>query len=147
MKMHDENSKISYERVLTAIVIVMCAFIVGYNVFYNPALEVVEFNATDKYTKTEVNENKQDSYGNEFSVTSSNKDLSDSEDIKYPININTATVEELSEGLDGIGEAMATRIVNYRDEIGGFSDINQLLDVQGIGEKKFDNIKNYVTVE
>lgn len=145
--MHDEDSKISYERILTVIVIMMCAFIVGYNVFYNPSLEIVEFNATDRYMKTEVNEIKQDSYEDEFSITSSSEDLSYNTDITYPININTATVEELSEGLDGIGEAIATKIINYRDEIGGFNDINQLLDVQGIGEKKFDSIKNYVTVE
>lgn len=61
------------------------------------------------------------------------------------IDINTASAEELML-LDGIGEATAARITDYRARHGGFDDITQLLDVSGIGEKTLDNIKPYITI-
>ena len=63
----------------------------------------------------------------------------------YPININTATVSELVL-LDGIGEVIANRIVEYRTENGAFSSIEELKEVSGIGDVKFNNIKEKITV-
>ena len=62
------------------------------------------------------------------------------------ININTATAEEL-QLLDGIGETMAQRIIDYRNTNGNFKSIEELMNVTGIGEKKFNNIKDFITVE
>ncbi len=68
------------------------------------------------------------------------------ENIGDKININTATVSELML-LDGIGEAMAQRIIDKRDELGEFSAIEDILSVDGIGKNTFEGIKNYITVE
>lgn len=62
------------------------------------------------------------------------------------ININTATIEQL-QLLPGIGESLAQRIIDYRNHNGDFSTIDELMHVSGIGEKKFDSIKNYVIVD
>ena len=62
------------------------------------------------------------------------------------VNINTATQEELMT-IDGIGETYAERIIELRERIGGFTSVEQLLEVEGISHKKLDRIRNYITVE
>ena len=62
-----------------------------------------------------------------------------------PININTASKDELVK-LPGIGEAMAERIVLYRDENGPFASVDQLTNVKGIGKKKLERIAPVCTV-
>lgn len=66
------------------------------------------------------------------------------EDI-FPIDINTADKEALME-LKGIGEATAEKIIRYRQENGGFSSVEELLSVNGIGEKKLADIRDYIYV-
>lgn len=66
-------------------------------------------------------------------------------DFVNSININTADVR-LLDTLDGIGEEMAKRIVTYRTKNGNFEVIEDIMKVDGIGQKKFDAIKDYITV-
>jgi competence protein ComEA len=61
------------------------------------------------------------------------------------ININTSSAREL-ESLDGIGPVLAERIVGYRKNNGFFDKIEGIKNVPGIGEKKFDAIKEMITV-
>lgn len=62
------------------------------------------------------------------------------------ININTATADELSAFLPGIGDVKAQRIVAYRETAGGFDSVDELLNVKGIGEKTLENIRPYCRV-
>ncbi len=62
-----------------------------------------------------------------------------------PVNINTAPVEVLVE-LDNIGETLAQRIVDYRQEK-PFESIQEITEVSGIGEGTFQSIKDDITVE
>ncbi len=62
------------------------------------------------------------------------------------ININTASVNELCT-LKGIGGAIAGRIVKYREEHGKFISVEDLLGVNGIGEKKLDAIRDFICAE
>lgn len=61
------------------------------------------------------------------------------------IDINTATHAELVT-LPGIGDVLAQRIIDYRDAHGAFSAPEELLSVNGIGEKKLEAILNLITV-
>jgi len=61
------------------------------------------------------------------------------------VNINSATEEQLI-NLPGIGPGTAKKIIDYRNTHGRFSTLEDLLKVKGIGEKKFAQIKNYLTV-
>ncbi|MFH1665223.1 MAG: helix-hairpin-helix domain-containing protein [Candidatus Omnitrophota bacterium] len=59
------------------------------------------------------------------------------------VDINTATAEQISV-IPGIGETLAARIVEYRQNTGHFRGKEDLLKVKGIGEKKLEKIKEYV---
>lgn len=61
------------------------------------------------------------------------------------ININTATVEQF-QNLPGIGSSIAQEIINYRHEHGPFQKVEDIMQVKGIGEKKFEKIKDLITV-
>ena len=61
------------------------------------------------------------------------------------VNINTATQTEL-ETLPGIGPSLALKIINYRNENGKFSSIDEIKNVSGIGDAKFENMKSLITV-
>lgn len=60
------------------------------------------------------------------------------------VNINTASQEEL-ESLPGIGPALATQIIAYRDANGAFKKIEDLIDVPGIGPKTFEKVKDLIS--
>lgn len=62
------------------------------------------------------------------------------------LNLNAATAEELRE-LPGIGETLAARIVDYRAQAGGFAHIDELTEVEGIGNVKFEAIRDLICVE
>jgi competence protein ComEA len=61
------------------------------------------------------------------------------------VNINSATAEEL-ETLPGIGEVLAATIIQYREEHGPFTSVDQLVDVSGIGEVTLEELRDHVTV-
>ena len=61
------------------------------------------------------------------------------------ININTATVEDLSK-LNGIGESKAKNIIDYRNKNGKFNKIEDIMNVTGIGEAAYNKIKENITV-
>ena len=64
----------------------------------------------------------------------------------YKTNINTADFDELCK-LKGIGEVTAQRIIDYRNEYGAFTAIEDLLFITGIGEKTLEQFKNSICIE
>ncbi len=61
------------------------------------------------------------------------------------VNLNTATAEQL-ESLPGIGPVSARNILEYRNKVGKFNRIEEIINIKGIGEKKFLKIKDRLTV-
>ena len=70
---------------------------------------------------------------------------SNNKGVNKKVNINTANQSEL-ETLPGIGESIAGRIIEYREQNGKFQKIEDLQNVKGIGDSKFAKIKELVTV-
>ena len=62
-----------------------------------------------------------------------------------PVNLNTATVEQLAT-IPGVGPKMAERIIDYRQKNGGFKKVEDLMNVSGVGEKSFLKMKPLITV-
>ncbi len=137
-------------RYLIVIAAVLCALIIGYNAFYVPDVSLSGITVSTDESSPSSNEeyiprvpaasgaviNSSSSAASQAARNSSNG----------KININTATAQQLSDGLDGIGEVMAQRIVDYREKNGGFKSIDQLKNVSGIGDKTFAKLQNSVTI-
>lgn len=79
------------------------------------------------------------------STIESNKKKETINNVPIIVNINSATKEELMT-LSGIGEAKADEIITYRNVNGNFNNIEDILNVKGIGESIFDKIKDKITV-
>ena len=62
-----------------------------------------------------------------------------------PVDLNTADAAAL-EALPGVGPALAAAIIQHRDQIGGFTSVDQLADVRGIGAAKLEQLRPLVTV-
>ncbi|MFJ5259690.1 helix-hairpin-helix domain-containing protein [Streptomyces sp. NPDC088387] len=60
-----------------------------------------------------------------------------------PVSLNTATVEQL-DTLPGVGPVLARHIIDYRTQHGGFRSVDELRDVNGIGDRRFADLRNLV---
>ena len=81
----------------------------------------------------------------EPSKTDETESTSDNSLNSEKIDLNTATKEQLMT-VPGIGETYALRILEYREEVGGFWNINQLREVKGVGDKRYAQWAPYFTI-
>lgn len=77
--------------------------------------------------------------------TAASVETTGAEEVSFPLDINQADSQAL-QALPGIGEVLAGRIIAYRDENGPFSSPDQLMNVEGIGEKRLEAILDYITI-
>lgn len=115
---------------------IICAVLIGYNVFYQPQAQEIKY---IPYTSSEIAELSEGSAVSGFDTVNDHFNGG-------RLNINLATETELAENLDGISTSLAKRIIEYRTQNGNFSDISDIMKVKGIGEKKFQNIKSKICV-
>mgnify|MGYP005830946963 CR=1 FL=1 len=78
-------------------------------------------------------------------IIEENNSSAETERKENKVNINTANVNEL-DNLPGIGPSLAQRIIEYREENGNFKSIEELQNVKGIGDAKYSDIKDNVTI-
>ena len=88
----------------------------------------ISINTVGKHTNNGNNSN------NNVNITKNNK-----------ININTANVSELKQ-ITGIGESIANKIIDYRENVGKFKKIEDIKEVKGIGDSKFESLKNKIAI-
>ena len=114
--------------ILIGVGFLLCAGIICYNVFFSPRIQMIA--------------------GDPSLVQQS-----DTEALKSPdgnrttgqIDLNMATKKEL-ESLPGVGEVIAQRILDYRNQNGMFETLEELKNVQGIGDKVFEELEPYITI-
>lgn len=125
-----KSKSIQAEKILISIGLLALGLIIVYNAFFIPDISPETINtgtiSSEKTTKT--------------------KNIK-SEFIKNgKVNINTADQETLAENIPNVGSKKAELIVAYREKCGKFSSTEELMNIKGIGQKFFNNIKDYVTV-
>lgn len=122
--------------ILSIITIVFCAFAGGFLFGRN-------FNRSDVIVSTP-----QDQTPDLISIQQDSTDVPESTTAPTEaklLDINTAEAADF-EALPGIGQVLAQRIVDYRDANGPFSSVADLVNVEGIGEKKLTALLDYITV-
>ena len=114
---------------------------------------VYSFDEVESFTETKEQEEieqeackNQNGIENDACIEDSTNDTSSSSVvISGKISLNTATLDELMM-LPGIGKAKAEAIIKYREEVGAFQNIEELKEVNGIGDAIFDDIKESITI-
>lgn len=150
MKNHQKESQkeIKSDKHQTRVLIAVALIILGV-VFFVIALnqpressetaarKTVKSSAVEKTTaKTE---NKAAAKNNVSAIKSTNKSVS------FPINLNTCSAEDLML-IDNVGETRANAIIAYREHLGGYTSVEQLKNISGIGDAVYASIAPYVTV-
>lgn len=126
--MDRESAQIKF---LMGVTLLLAALIVVYNAFYIP----------DAVSFTQISTD-----GSQSEELESGQTEKEEETNPGKVSINRADETEL-DTLPGIGPALAKAIVEYREENGGFSSLEELMEVPGIGEKKFAELKDLVSLE
>lgn len=104
----------------------MCALLIGFNAFYTHQEAPLEIIVTQSQEIPEV---------------STVKGLENGK-----VNINIADTDTLQKYLEGVGPAIARRIVEYRTQNGNFETVDDLKNVRGIGEATFEKLKDKICV-
>ena len=126
--MDRESAQIKF---LMGVTLLLAALIVVHNAFYIP----------DAVSFTQISTD-----GSQSEELESGQTEKDEETNLGKVPINRADETEL-DTLPGIGPALAKAIVEYREENGGFSSLEELMEVPGIGEKKFAELKDLISLE
>jgi comEA protein len=127
-------------RCLVVLAAVLCALLIGYNAFYVPDAPLSEPQVTaDVSSQSEA-------YVPHSARAGSSKSASSTKS-GGKVNINTASVSQLSQKLPGIGDGIARRIVSYREQHGLFRSVEDIRKVPGIGDKKYEKIKGLIAIK
>ena len=149
-----QSNGVRQSDVLVGVALLLIAAVFAYLGFSQPKVSndyTVEQTTAQVYSPefdTTVQDNSATSQyyeNNDYEVVNSTADNDDNISVSFPLNLNTCTKEELME-IDGIGEVRADAIIAYREKLGGYSSVEQLKDISGIGDKTFEKIAPYVTV-
>ncbi|MCI9272793.1 MAG: helix-hairpin-helix domain-containing protein [Clostridiales bacterium] len=118
------------ERLLLVAALILCAILVGYNAFYSPQASEPVIIYRDFSVESLSNEEYQPLPGESI----------------HRLNLNTASAEELAQHVPGIGDLLAQDIVEYREKHQGFQRLDELKNIEGIGDKTFEKMKPYLTL-
>ena len=137
------KSNLFEKIVLFCAFLIFAAIIVFFAVDYN---SVDENDSSDNVSLQYLTTSKADFNSSSNNISSVSGSTISSKPQVSVININTATKDEL-DTLPGIGPSKAEAIITYRETVGAFKTIEDIKNVKGIGDKTFENLKDYITVK
>lgn len=121
-----------------------------YALFKNRDEQIRKFKARSKFDSTSTQMFQTDSLKNSIAATHQTKSEKKGHTEQYnrdlKININTASIKELVQ-LPAIGPVKANKIIEYREKVGQFKHIQEIIAVKGIGQKTFEKIAPFITIE
>ncbi len=127
--------------IIVVLTVSICSFAIKPNINYVKSDEIAELHNwvddTDMWEKLNRIFSDRNTYENSSTQILTNFELI--------VNINTAGIDELCT-LPGIGESLAGEIIKYREKYGGFKKIEDLMKVSGIGDKKFEALRDNITI-
>ena len=125
------------ECALLCVALVLCALVVCYNLFFISSQSSSSILlSTYSAAQTAADSQASAPSGVKGHIVSGSGTL----------NLNEASASELAALLPGVGETLAARIIEYREQKGGFTHVEKLLEVNGIGEATLESIRPYVSI-
>lgn len=130
--------------IITGIAMILLSAVLAYFAITMPRISTVPHTANGSTAQqtssqsTQTNEQTQQTSGQTYAPF---PEIS----VQYPLNLNTCTAAELMT-INNIGETRANAIIAYREYLGGYTSVEQLKNISGIGDTIYASIEPYVTV-
>lgn len=147
--MKKSNNKSESKRqteIITAVAFLVLAVIFGYIAFSVPKVSNdYRTTAANQPVAPSFSSAEEEAVGKSSGGSASVSSSGSSEYVSFPINLNTCTASDLMQ-IDNVGEARANAIIAYREYLGGYTSVEQLKNISGIGDAVYAGIEPYVTV-
>ncbi len=132
--------------IATGLTAVLVIFILGFSLGRNPTGDAMLLVSSQPVMESPAVSDTESVSETADSSTSSLPEPSQSDDsAAFPVDLNTADAAQL-DLVPGIGEVIAARIIEYRNLVGKFKTVDELLNVKGIGEKTLEEMREFLTV-
>lgn len=140
------NESKGQSLIITGIALLGLALVLFYYSTTLPETRILTYQqTTTNFVETATTSNQNTTYKKKNSNNSVSRIDSNDITYSYPINLNNCTMEELM-SIKGIGESKASAILEYRDYIGGYTSVDEIKNIKGIGDKTFNEISPYLCV-
>lgn len=140
------NENKGQSLIITGIALLGLALVLFYYSTTLPETRILTYQqTTTNFVETATTSNQNTTYKKKNSNNSVSRIDSNDISYSYPINLNNCTMEELM-SIKGIGESKASAILEYRDYIGGYTSVDEIKNIKGIGDKTFNEISPYLCV-
>ena len=123
----------------------LLALLLAFSMAISPLSYIKAYAAEPEQTaESSVSSETEETAEQESAAVESAAESSEAENDRL-VNINSANLEELKK-ISGVGDVKAQSIIEYREKNGGFKSIDEIKNIDGIGEKTFEKIKDKITL-